>query len=206
MTLDLNSFTYDDAPQKTEFALLPDNTVVRGIVKLSGGDTEVPELGGGQYFKSSASGAKWMPIEITIVGGEFDKRKIWQNIFVDGAKLDANGYPIAKRIGLETIKRMVDSAYGLKKDDTSPEALQKRATITGVHVLMGMEICFKIGIEKGNNGYPDKNKIKVVLTPDSQEFISGGVAPQAAHAPTPVPQAAVSAPVQTQEVTPPWAR
>jgi hypothetical protein len=71
---------------------------------------------------------------------------------------------------------------------------------------MGMEICFKIGIEKGNNGYPDKNKIKVVLTPDSQEFISGGVAPQVAHAPAPAPQAAAPAPAQAQGVTPPWAR
>ena len=90
MTLDLNSFNYEDAPQQTEFALLPDNAVVRGLAQLSGVDMEIPELGGGQDFQSSASGAKWMPIENTIVGGEFDKRKIWENIVVDGAKLDDN--------------------------------------------------------------------------------------------------------------------
>lgn len=208
--LDLNNVTYSEG--MGDLALMPDGVVARGIVKLSGGDIELPEFGGGAYFKSSQSGAKWMPIEVTIVGGDFDKRKVWQNIFVDGAKLDANGFPVAKRIGLETIKRMVNSAFGLTENDNSPEALQKRASINGVHVLNGMEICFKIGIEKGNNGYADKNKIKVVLTPADKEFI-----PSSGNAPTAAPQAqAPAAPVQQQAaapsaapnngVTPPWAR
>jgi hypothetical protein len=208
--LDLNNVTYSEG--MGDLALMPDGVVARGIVKLSGGDMELPEFGGGAYFKSSQSGAKWMPIEVTIVGGDFDKRKVWQNIFVDGAKLDANGFPVAKRIGLETIKRMVNSAFGLTENDNSPEALQKRASINGVHVLNGMEICFKIGIEKGNNGYADKNKIKVVLTPADKEFI-----PSSGNAPTAAPQAqSPAAPVQQQAaapsaapnngVTPPWAR
>ena len=81
---------------------------------------ELPEFGGGTYFKSSQSGAKWMPIELTIVGGPYDKRKVWQNIFVDGAKTDQNGFSIAKRIGLETIKKMVDSHFALDMKDVSP--------------------------------------------------------------------------------------
>ena len=42
---------------------------------------------------------------MTIVGGAYDKRKIWQNIFVDGAKLDENGFSVAKRIGLKPSRR-----------------------------------------------------------------------------------------------------
>ena len=161
--LDLNNVSYsDDGPR--DFELLPDGTVVRAFIKLSGGDHELPEFGGGTYFKSSQSGAKWMPIELTIVGGPYDKRKVWQNIFVDGAKTDQNGFSIAKRIGLETIKKMVDSHFALDMKDVSPEAAQKRGSINGVHMLNGMQICFKVGIEKGSNGYADKNKIKTVLT------------------------------------------
>ena len=206
--LDLNNVSYsDDGPR--DFELIPDGTVVRAFIKLSGGDHELPEFGGGTYFKSSQSGAKWMPIELTIVGGPYNKRKVWQNIFVDGAKTDQNGFSIAKRIGLETIKKMVDSHFALDMKDDSPEAAQKRGSINGVHMLNGMQICFKVGIEKGNNGYADKNKIKAVLTPGSQEFIAGSPA-AVAPAATPTPQAAPapSAPATTATagVTPTWAR
>jgi hypothetical protein len=206
--LDLNNVSYsDDGPR--DFELIPDGTVARAFIKLSGGDHELPEFGGGTYFKSSQSGAKWMPIELTIVGGPYDKRKVWQNIFVDGAKTDQNGFSIAKRIGLETIKKMVDSHFALDMKDVSPEAAQKRGSINGVHMLNGMQICFKIGIEKGSNGYADKNKIKTVLTPGSQEFIAGD-ATAVAPAATPTPQAAAapSAPATANAagVTPTWAR
>jgi len=206
--LDLNNVSYsDDGPR--DFELIPDGTVARAFIKLSGGDHELPEFGGGTYFKSSQSGAKWMPIELTIVGGPYDKRKVWQNIFVDGAKTDQNGFSIAKRIGLETIKKMVDSHFALDMKDVSPEAAQKRGSINGVHMLNGMQICFKIGVEKGSNGYADKNKIKTVLTPGSQEFIAGD-ATAVAPAATPTPQAAAapSAPATANAagVTPTWAR
>lgn len=206
--LDLNNVSYsDDGPR--DFELIPDGTVVRAVIKLSGGDHELPEFGGGTYFKSSQSGAKWMPIELTIVGGSYDKRKVWQNIFVDGAKTDQNGFSIAKRIGLETIKKMVDSHFALDMKDASPEAAQKRGSINGVHMLNGMQICFKVGIEKGNNGYADKNKIKTVLTPGSQEFIAGNpaaVAPSVTPTPQAAPAPSAPATTTTAGVTPTWAR
>ena len=206
--LDLNNVSYSDSGPK-DFELIPDGVVVRAFIKLEGGDMELPEFGGGTYFKSSQSGAKWMPIEMTIVGGAYDKRKIWQNIFVDGAKLDENGFSVAKRIGLETIKKMVDSHFSISMKDDSPEAAQKRGSVNGVHMLNGMQICLKVGIEKGTNGYADKNKIKTVLTPDSKEFIAG-TATSVAPAATPTPQAAPapSAPATTATagVTPTWAR
>ena len=206
--LDLNNVPYSDkGPQ--DFELIPDGTIVRAFIKLEGGDTELPQFGGGKYFKSSQSVAKWMPTEMTIVGGPYDKRKVWQNIFVDGAKLDENGFSVAKRIGLETIKKMVDSHFGISMKDDSPESAQKRGSVNGVHMLNGMQICLKVGIEKGTNGYADKNKIKTVLTPDSKEFIAGD-ATASAPAVTPTPHAvpAPSAPIATATsgVTPSWAR
>ena len=67
-----------------DFELMPDGTVVSGIIKLLGGDIELPEYGGGNYFKASkATSAKWLPIELTIVGGGFDKRKVWATSYSD---------------------------------------------------------------------------------------------------------------------------
>ena len=104
---------------------------------------------------------------------------------------------------------MVDSHFGISMKDDSPESAQKRGSVNGVHMLNGMQICFKVGIEKGTNGYADKNKIKTVLTPDSKEFIAGD-ATASAPAVTPTPQAvpAPSAPTATATsgVTPSWAR
>ena len=60
------------------------------------------------------------------------------------------------------------------------------------------EICVKIKVEKGTNGYADQNKMLVVLTPNSKDFISGGAAPISSQAPQ--PQSTASGPV------PDWAR
>jgi hypothetical protein len=194
----------------TSFELIPDGTVARGFVKLSGGDTDLPEFGAGNFFKSSQStSAKWLPIEVTIAGGDFDKRKVWHNIFVDGNKLSERGIPVAKEIGLRTLKSMIDSAFNLSAKDESPQA-QAARSLNGVGDLNGLSICFVIGIEKGTNGYEDKNKIKAVLTAGAKGFIAAGAAPvqaPVAQAPTfapPVQQAA--APQQQGGFTPSWAQ
>jgi len=197
----------------TPLELIPDGTIARGIVKLEGGDTELPEFGAGTYFKSSqSSAAKWLPIEVTIVGGPFDKRKVWHNIFVDGNKMSERGVPVAKEIGLRTLKSMIDSAFNLSSKDQSPQA-QATRNLNGVSDLNGLSICFSIGIEKSNDPqYADKNKIKYVLDADSKGFVAGGAPVQAPAAP--VAQAPAYAPQQPAQqqaapqggVTPSWAQ
>jgi hypothetical protein len=74
----------------------------------------------------------------------------------------------------------------------------------------------KIGIEKGKDGYPDKNKIAVVVTPDKKEYqavMTGqpvGAAPAfgAQATSTSPPWAAGAAPApqaQPKSTTPSWA-
>ena len=195
-----------------DFELIPDGTVVSAIIKLEGGDTEIPEYGAGTYFKQSqTTSAKWLPIELTIMGGDFDKRKVWQNIFVDGDAKDENGMSKARKIGLNTIKQMVDSGFGISPKDESDDARAKRASIQGIHMINGMTICCTLGIEKGNNSYADRNKIKTVLTPDSPNYIqsTGQAAPvaQAPVAQAPVAQSPAPQPTTaTAGVAPSWAR
>ena len=74
--LDLNNVPPMEGSGGGDFELMPDGTIVRAIVSLQGGDIEMPEYGGGTFFKESqTTTAKWLPIELTIVGGPFDKRK-----------------------------------------------------------------------------------------------------------------------------------
>jgi len=174
--LNLNNANVSDAPQM-ERTLIPAGTVCRAIVNVKLGDMEIPEFGTGQWFKKSqTSKAKWMELEFTVIGGEHDKRKFWDKIFVDGDKMSPNGIPVTKEIGLSTLRMIIESAYNIVPTDTSAEA-QARRQISGVNDLNGMEICAKVGIDKGTNGYADKNKLTAAMTPNQKDFIPSGQAP-----------------------------
>ena len=172
MTLNFNDVTPDAT--SGEFELIPTNTVARATLQLEGGDIEITEFGRGNFFKASQGGgrAKWMPLVFTIVGGNFNGRKVWHRLFVDGDKMSDRNQPIAKEIGLRTMRSIIESSRNIKPDDTSPNAQQLR-NLNSIEDLNGMELCIKIGIEKGTNGYADRNRLIVPLTPADSSFIAG---------------------------------
>jgi|TARA_R100001244_G_C5144712_1_gene128580 hypothetical protein len=189
-----------------ERTLIPLGTVARAIILVKMGDVTIPEFGNGQWFKKSqSSAAKWMELEFTIVGGQFDRRKFWDRIFVDGDKLGESGIPLAKEIGLRTLRSIIESANSLDPSDMSPEA-QSRRQISGVDALNGMEICAKVGVKKGTNGYEDANKLMVALTPNQKEFISSGNnATQQVQQPSYQPQAPAPTQPASSGPIPSWA-
>jgi hypothetical protein len=189
-----------------ERTLIPLGTVARAIILVKMGDVTIPEFGNGQWFKKSqSSSAKWMELEFTIVGGQFDRRKFWDRIFVDGDKLGESGIPLAKEIGLRTLRSIIESANALDPTDASPEA-QARRQISGVEDLNGMEICAKVGVKKGTNGYEDANKLMVALTPNQKEFISSGNnATQQVQQPSYQPQAPAPTQAVSNSPVPSWA-
>lgn len=189
-----------------ERTLIPLGTVARAIILVKMGDVTIPEFGNGQWFKKSqSSAAKWMELEFTIVGGQFDRRKFWDRIFVDGDKLGESGIPLAKEIGLRTLRSIIESANSLDPSDMSSEA-QSRRQISGVDALNGMEICAKVGVKKGTNGYEDANKLMVALTPNQKEFISSGNnATQQVQQPSYQPQAPAPTQPASSGPIPSWA-
>jgi hypothetical protein len=206
MMLNLNNAQVGDAPTTTEFSLIPAGTICRAVIVVKQGDTEIPEFGRGNWFKKSANtSAKWLELEFTIIGGEFDRRKFWDKIFVDGDKLGDNGVSMAKEIGLSTLRQIIESANNIDPSDMS-EAAQQRRNINGVGDLNAMEICAKVGIKKGTNGYSDQNKLTAAMTPNQNGFIGSGQAPvqqtpSASYgAPTQQTQ-----PVQNNSAVPSWA-
>lgn len=174
--LNLNNANVSEAPQM-ERTLIPAGTVCRAVIVVKLGDMEIPEFGTGHWFKASqATKAKWMELEFTVLGGEYDRRKFWDRIFVDGDKMGESGVPQAREIGLSTLRTIIESAHGIVPSDVSPEA-QARRQIQGVNDLNGMEICAKVGIKKGTNGYSDQNKLTAAITPNQKDFIPSGQAP-----------------------------
>lgn len=204
--LNLNNVPVNDQ-QPMERTLIPDNTICRAIITVKGGDTELPEFGQGTWFKRSAtSSAKWMELEFTVVGGQFDRRKFWHRIFVDGDKIGQSGMPLAKEIGLRTLRQLIESGRNISPDDNSPQAQSSR-NIGGIVDLNGMEVCAKIGVKKGNNGYEDTNQLKAALTPNQAEFIpmQGQYAGQSVPQQT-QPQYTQAQPQQPSGAVPNWAR
>lgn len=178
----LNLNEVETGSEQKPLELMPDKTPVRAVINLLGGDSEMPEFGPGFLFKKSmSSSAVYCPMEFTIIGGQFDKRKVWHNLFVHGDKLNSNGVPVARQIGLETLRRMIDSIHNLKGADMSPEAQQKR-NIAGLDALQGQQFCFLVGVEPEQNGYAAKNKMTIALTPDNSDYIPSGANSGAAPA------------------------
>jgi hypothetical protein len=199
--LDLNNITPDEG---NDFSLIPHGTIARAIlyIKPQMDGVTIPDLAQDAIFRQSAtSSAKWIECEFTIIGGQFDKRKVWHNLFFDGDKKNASGVSMSKEIGLRTLRGLVDSAKGLSPADMSPEANALRQ-IPSLDAINGMEFCIKIAVEKGTNGYEDKNKMLAPITINQEGYIGGG------NAPAPV-QPTVQAQPQVQQpqsgVTPSWA-
>jgi hypothetical protein len=201
--LDLNDVSMSET--NTEFELIPEGTIARAILLIKPNYLTLEEFSNTPMFKESPhSSAKYIEAEFTIVGGKFDKRKVWQNIFFDGDAKNDQGISKARINGLRTLRLLVDSMLGLDPKDVTPESNNKRK-IPGVDALQGQEFCIKIGIEKGTNGYSDKNKMVSPIAADHKDYIPSGHAPQAAAPiqqsnPTSEPQATTAG-----SVVPPWA-
>ena len=199
--LNLNNAQQNDGP--SEFSLIPNGTICRAVIIVKMGEMEIPEFGRGQWFKRSASSqAKWMELEFTVLGGDFDRRKFWDRIFVDGDKMGESGIPQAKEIGLSNLRAIIESAKNLDPSDMS-ELAQSARNINGVDALNMMEICAKIGVKKGTNGYQDSNRLLSAMTPNQTGFISVGSTSQ----PQAQPQAVAQKPsaTATSGVAPSWA-
>lgn len=186
----------DAAPQSGFDDLIPNGAIVLVEGRLRRGGATVdkfdhPEDQGA--FKASQSSdvvmADW---EFTVQAGKYARRKIWQTMVVEGGQVNEKGESKGWVITKSTLRAMVDSALGLNPKDESDAAKQKRNIpyFTALEYYnnrgdnSGIVFVAKIGVEKGQNGYPDRNKITSVVTPDKKEWqtvIQGGeILPQSA--------------------------
>jgi len=203
--LDLNDVSMSEI-NNTEFELIPEGTIARAILLIKPNYLKLEEFSSTPMFKESPhSSAKYIETEFTIVGGKFDKRKVWQNIFFDGDTKNDQGVSKARVNGLRTLRLLVDSMLGLDPKDVSPESNNKRK-IPGIDALQGQEFCIKIGIEKGTNGYADKNRVVSPIAADHKGFIAGGNAAQVApQVQQPIDQGVQPQATTAGSVVPPWA-
>jgi hypothetical protein len=190
------AFDFTDAPPP-QFELVPEGTIASVSMHIRGGGA-----GEDGMLKRSKDGAcEMLDVEFTVLDTEFKGRKFWEYMVLTGA---TDGQAKAADISRGTLKAILDSALGLKPNDTSAEARAKRTV--NLRQFEGMSFLAKIGVEKGGtkpdgSPWPDKNRLAGVITPDKTNW-------KAVEQPPPFdpgPSSTPSAPAAAVE-RPDWAR
>lgn len=145
MTMD-----YSQAPQGQDYSdLLPHGTLVFGIVKVRPFNLQAGVI---ETTSKKDPANKYLDLEITIQGGPYDKRKIWDMPGVVGSE----GYTNA---GGAAIRAMLE--VGRNASAQNPQGY----CIDNYMELDGLQCAFRVKIEPGTTQYPnEKNRVAIYLT------------------------------------------
>lgn len=174
---------FNDAEEQQSFDVIPHRTPVKVHMKIRPGGHDDASQGwtGGWATRSDKTGAVYLSAEFTVMGGRYNKRKVFSNIGLYSAK-----GPNWGNMGRSFIRAALESANGVKPDDASDRAMKAR-TINGLGDLNGLEFCAMVEVEKPSPeqvaaGYDDdRNVIQQVVGIGHKEYASlvggGGDAP-----------------------------
>lgn len=119
--------------------------------------------------RSGSSDAHYLNCEFDVLSPAKHKgRKVFQNFTVQGGKTDAKG-SIAGRISGAFLKAAWDAHNNLRPDDMSQAAVSKRMVPDYIN-FDGIVFPATVAIRAGSNGYPPKNEVYIVITPDKPEY------------------------------------
>jgi len=160
-------YDYTDAPPP-QFEPIPQGTTATCVLHLRPGG-----VGEDGMLKRSKDGlCEMLDAEYVVVDGPFARRKFWGYMILAGT---TDGHAQAAERSRGMLKAILDSALGLKPNDTSPQA--RVARNVSLKDFEGKTFIAKIGVEKGgpkNDGsgenWPDKNVLAGVITPDKKDW------------------------------------
>lgn len=205
------SLDFNDADRQRDFELIPTGTIVRviGTIRPGGKSRAGSEaVDAGWLTASRTSDVMYLSWEFVVSEGPLKNRRWWQNLTVAGGEVNEKGESKAWNISKSTIRAMLNSARNVKPDDESATAVAARRINTWADIN-GIEFLCKVGIQKGSNGYQDKNQIGTVIEPGHKDYAAPGMAAPVSSAPsTPATPAwgGKPPPVAGSSSVPAWAR
>lgn len=156
----MSLLNFNDAEPQREGGLIPEGTISLAVMTLrSGGHGE-----GGWFAKSKSSSKDMLDVEFTLYGDKHATRKVWKYMSFSEA---------AVAITNSQLRAALESAFEIDPADDSAEAMAKRS-VDSYGAFNGLNVCIKIGIEKGQDSYPDKNTLRGFVTPDRKDYIYPG--------------------------------
>ena len=179
---------FSDAEEQNSSDLIPHKTPVKVTMKIRAGGYNDPSQGWtGGYATQADSGAVYLDCEFTVIGGKFNKRKVWSLIGLYSPK-----GPKWESMGRSFIRAALESARGVAPNDTS-ELAGKARQIKGFGDLDGLEFAAFVEIQKAEPGtsYSDKNVIQTVI-PFTHKDYTALMSGQGEVTTTPTPSAAAS--------------
>lgn len=193
MTYDFNS-----AEQQREGGLIPDGVICTVHMTVRPGNS-----GEGGWLKRSKGGdSSALDCEFTVVEGPHAKRKFWSLFTVEGT---TEGHAKAGEISASRLRGILESAKGIRPDDESDAAKAGRR-VNSWGDFDGLRFVAKIGVEKGKDGYKDKNTLDAAVTPDRKAYVKPEQVAKAAGSLAPVGQAAAQVAQQAAPAgKPSWA-
>lgn len=185
--------------QDSAFALIPANTLVRLHLTIRPGGAG-PE---GWLTQSKSSSALYLNTEGVIEEGPHARRRIYTRIGFRGRNADTGAEDTYANRGRALLRGILESAHGVRSDDTSDQARTKR-TIRSFGDMSGLTFIAKIGIERDKNDPSDqgRNVVVAAIGPQHPEYAAlMGTAPGAY-----TPAASAPAMASTNGGAPFWAQ
>lgn len=195
----MNAWTnFADADEQQGFDVIPNRTPVKVHMKIKPGGYNDPAQGwtGGFATRSDKTGAVYLACEFTVIGGRYNKRKVFSNIGLESPKGPKWG-----QMGRSFIRAALESAQGVKADDKSERAMTARR-INGIGDLDGLEFAALVEVDKPQEGFEEKNIIQTVVGVGHKDYaalMDGSGVASAPAAQSAAPKASGSKPSWMQD-------
>ena len=158
----MTTHDFNDADPQRSFDVIPHDTVATVYVTVRPGSA-----GKGGWLRRSKDGeSEALDCESVVLDGPYAKRKFWSLFTVGGT---TPGHAEAAKISNGRLRAILESARGIRPDDTSDTAKQARR-IESYGDLNGLAFVARIGVEPPQNGYKAKNRLDHVVTPDEKAW------------------------------------
>ena len=162
-------FDYSQTDDPRDFSeLIPHNTIATTQMRIRPGNAG-PD---GLYKRTARGDAEMLDCEFVVLDGPFAKRKFWDNFMLAGTTDGQKEMVLTNR---GRLKKILESARGIKKGDTSEQNLALyRAEDKDFNNIIFVA---RIGVKKGepkNDGsgtsWSDKNYLLAAITPDQKDW------------------------------------
>ena len=157
----MTEFDFNAAPEQRD--VIPKGTPLVVQLRIRPGNAGE----GGLLTRSHKGDCEGLDCELTVVEGKYIKRKLFSWLLLSGT---TSGQADMAHSNTGTLRAIIESAHGIKREDVSEAAKKTRASFSDLHKFDGIRFMLKVGVEEAKNNYPAKNVIQTVITPDMKEW------------------------------------
>jgi hypothetical protein len=148
--------------------VIPAGTTVELMMKIRAGNIGIENL----CKRSSKGDSEGLDTEFVVRGGEFDGRKLFAFMLLDGTTA---GHAKAAEITRSLLRAIFEAVHAISPDDNSPATIARRASATlsafnGAAFLAIVEVEHGGKRPDGTGNYRDKNIIGKVLRVGDQGY------------------------------------